>query len=68
MWQKQEENKSTRLRVLLSIITMLLTLLINYLLFTFIQVICLSVPALILPIFVRCLMVKTMAMIVIKIA
>ena len=68
MWEKQEENKSTRLRVLLSIITKLLTLLINYLLFTFIQVICLSVPALILPMFVRCLMVKTMAMIVIKIA
>ena len=68
MWEKQEENKSTRLRVLLSIITKLLTLLIIYLLFTFIQVICLSVPALILPMFVRCLMVKTMAMIVIKIA
>ena len=68
MWEKQEENKSTRLRVLLSIITKLLTLLINYLPFTFIQVICLSVPALILPMFVRCLIVKTMAMIVIKIA
>ena len=46
----------------------IVTLLINYLLFTFIQVICLSVPALILPMFVRCLMIKTMEIIVIKIA